>query len=76
MVERVIERMGSTVRSWGVMYKAVAQLMLLYGRKIWLVTEEMLKVLTGLHHWEEQGVTGMTARCGAGGEWDYPFAEE
>ena len=61
--------MGAKVRSWGLMYKAVSQLVLLYGSKIWVVMGEMLKVLEGFHHWEEQRITGMIAKLGAGGEW-------
>ena len=34
MVDRALERAVETVRAWGAMYKAVAQSLLLYGRKI------------------------------------------
>ena len=50
MVVRVLERTGSTVWARGEMYKAVAKLVLLYGSKIWVVTREILKVLTGFHY--------------------------
>ena len=50
MVVRVIERMGATVRDHGMMYKAVAQLVLLYGSESWVVTGEMLKVLERFRH--------------------------
>ena len=33
VITRVLERTGATVRAWGAMYKAVAQLLLLYGIK-------------------------------------------
>ena len=33
------------VRAWEMLYKAVVQTVLLYGREIWVVTGEMLKVL-------------------------------
>ena len=32
----------------------------------------MLKVLEGLHHRAAQQIKGLTAKRGAGGEWDYP----
>ena len=32
------------------MYKVVAQSMLLYGSNIWVVTGEMIKVLTAFQH--------------------------
>ena len=51
MLARVLERTGETVRARGAMYKSVAQSVLLYGSKIWVVTGDMLKVLTGFHHW-------------------------
>ena len=46
MIVRVLENMGATVRSQGKLYKALAQSVLLCGRKISVVTGEMLKVLT------------------------------
>ena len=51
-------------------------MVLLYGREIWVVTGEMLKVLTGSHHQAVRRITGRTAKRGAGGEWEYPFIEE
>ena len=68
MVERVLERTGETVRARGAMYKAVAQSVLLYGSKSWVVTGEMLKVLEGFHHRAERRITGLTVKHGAGGE--------
>ena len=50
MVVRVLEKTGATVQARGMMYKAVANLVLLYGSGIWVVTGEMLKVLEGIHH--------------------------
>ena len=34
---------------------------------------DMLKFLEGFHHRAERRITGMTAKCGAGGEWEYPY---
>ena len=36
----------------------------------------MLKVLQGFHHWVAQQITRMTAKSGAGGEWEYPLVVE
>ena len=47
-------------------------MVLLYGSKSWVVTGDMLKVLTGFHHWVEQRITGMTDKRGAGREWENP----
>ena len=38
MVERALENTGATVRAQVAMYKEVSQLVLLYGRDIWVVT--------------------------------------
>ena len=70
MVARVLERMGETVQARGAMYKAVAQSVLLYGSKIWMLTREMLKVLSGFHHWAARWITGMTTNRWAGREGD------
>ena len=50
--------------------------MLLYGSKSWVVTRDMLKVLTAFHHREAQRITGMKLKRGAGKEWEYPAVEE
>ena len=34
MIARFLERTGATVQSWGEMYKAVVQSVILYGSKI------------------------------------------
>ena len=36
----------------------------------------MLRILVGFHHWTAQRITGMTAKSGVGGEWDYPSVVE
>ena len=36
----------------------------------------MLKVLEGFHHREGQRITGMMAKHGADGEWEYPLVVE
>ena len=76
MIVRVIERAGETVRAWVSMYKSVAQSMLLYISKSWLVTGDMLKVLMVFHHRAARRIMGMTAKRGAGKEWEYPAVEE
>ena len=75
MIARVLESTGATLRDRGEIYKRVAQLVLLYGSKIWVVTGEMPKVLTAFHHWAARRITGMTTKRGAGREWDYQGVE-
>ena len=43
--------MGAMVRDQGMIYNLVAQLMILYGSKRWVITGDMLKFLEGFHHW-------------------------
>ena len=50
MIMRVLEKTGTTVWSRGMMYNAVAQSVILYCSKIWVVMGEMLMVLEGFHH--------------------------
>ena len=67
MIARVLESTGTIVRDQGAMYKAVAQLVILYGSESWVVTGEMLKILPAFHHRAAQRITGMTAKCATGG---------
>ena len=66
---KVLEKRGATVRARGMMYKAVAKLVILYGSESWVVTGVMLKVLEGFHHRAARQFTEMTETRGAGGEW-------
>ena len=72
MKVRVLAKTGETVWDWGMMYKAVAHSVILYGSESWVVTGKMLKVLEGLHHWVTKWITGMKATCGVGGELEHP----
>ena len=76
MIVRVLERTIEMMWDRGAMKNAVAQLVLLYGSAIWVVTREMLKVLTVFHHQAARQIMGMTAKRGAGGEWEYPVVDE
>ena len=55
------------------MYNAVDQSVLLYRIEIWVVTEEMLKVLERFHHRSARHITGVTATHGVAKEWEYPL---
>ena len=60
------------VRFHGEIYNAVAQLVLLYRIKSWLVMGEIIKFLEGFRHQVAQRITGMTDKCGSGEDWEYP----
>ena len=53
------------------MYKTVAQAVILYGSEIWVVTDKMMTVLEGLLHSINRRVVGMTSRKGDGKEWEW-----
>ena len=72
MVVRVLEREGATMWDRGSIYKAVAHLVILYAIESWLVKGGMLKLLEGFYHRAAQQITGLMAKCEAGGEWEYP----
>ena len=71
MITRVLEKTGATVKARGMMYKAMTQLVLLYGSYIWVTTGARIKVLEGFHHQEDRRVKGTKEKSGAGGEWEY-----
>ena len=68
MVAKVVIKMGETVREQGVLYKAVVQTLLMYGRNIWVSTE-ILKVIEVFHNWSARRIVGITAHHKTGGEW-------
>ena len=72
MIARVLTKTGATVRERGMMYKAVAQSVFLCGSKSWVVMGDILKVLEVFHHRAVRRITGMTAKRGVGGKWEYP----
>ena len=73
MIARVLAHIGATVRYHYIMYKAVAQSVLLYDSESGVVTREMLKFLEGFHNWADRRIMGMMATHGAGREWEYPL---
>ena len=69
MTEKVLMRVGETVRARVMLYKAVIQTALIYRRKIWMVTGEMLKVKEGFHQWVARRIVGNTGLPTLDGEW-------
>ena len=49
------------VRVQEMLYKAVVQRVLLYGREIWVVNRAMLNFLEGFHHRVDSQILGKTA---------------
>ena len=50
MVSKVLDNMGVIVRVGTMMYNAVVHTVLLYGSKIWVIMEAMMKVLEEFRH--------------------------
>ena len=48
----------------------------MYISEIWVAIREILNVLEGFHRQAVQRITGMTAKLGAGREWEYPSVVE
>ena len=67
MVGKEVLKTGAMVRTCGVLYKAVAQLVLLYGSDSWVVMGDILKVIEEFHHQVARSITGMTAWCAISG---------
>ena len=68
MISKVLTNTAETVQSYGMLYKLVAQKVLLYGSESWMVMGEILKVLEDFHHWVARKITAMTTRHTEGGE--------
>ena len=49
MISNVLTKTGAMVRARGMLYKVVAQTVILYGSGSWVVTGAMLKLLEGFH---------------------------
>ena len=60
------------VYDFGVMYKSVAQKVMLYFRNSWVVTGAKVKILEGFLHWTTRQIAGMTDKRVADGGWEYP----
>ena len=76
MIAMMLESTGVMVRACVAMYKAVAQSVLLYDSKSWMVTVGILKVLAEFHHRAARWITVMTEKRRSRGEWEYPSVEE
>ena len=51
-------------------------MVLLYRSNIWVIMDEIMKVLEVFHHWTARRITGKTDRCIGEEGWESPPAEE
>ena len=68
MVTKIPRKAGAPIKARTIVYKAIFQAMLLYGREIWLVTDAMMTMLEVFHHMISGRIADMTASKGNGGE--------
>ena len=57
-VSRVLVRDGANPKTMAMFYKAVVQSVLLFGSETWVISERMLKALSGFHHRAARRITG------------------
>ena len=67
MIARVLVKTGAMMRSHGMMYKAVAKSVLLYGSESWVLKRDMVKVIEGFHHRASRQITRIAVTYEAGG---------
>ena len=70
-MSKVTGNTGVPIKACDMMYKAVFQLVLLYGREIWVVTDSMMMVLEVFYHKIARRIAEMTVGKGDGGEWEW-----
>ena len=69
VVEKVMGKTGAPIKYQAMMYKVVFQAVLLYGRKIWVVTYRMMTVLYIFHLRISRQISVMGARKVDSREW-------
>ena len=67
MVTKVLGKTGAPIKARAMMYQLVVQAVLLYGSKIWLVTDLMMAVIELFRHRIAIRIAGMTERKVNGG---------
>ena len=75
MVTKVLGKTGAPIKARAMMYKLVVQAVLLYGRKIWVVTDSIRTVLEVFHHRITRRIVGMTERKGNCRGWGWTFVD-
>ena len=71
MTEKFMGKTGAPIKSHTMIYKAVVQVMLLYGSKNWVVMDAMVTVIEGFHNRIARRIAGMTASKGNRGEYEW-----
>ena len=73
VISMVLTKTGATVWDREMMYKEVAQSLLLYGSESWVVIQWCLRSWMGFCRQAAIGITSITGKHVADREWQYPF---
>jgi hypothetical protein len=77
MIQRVLARETASQRISAMFYKATIQTVLLYGSETWVITDEILRLLTAFHHSVARRITNRHPRpVPDTDEWIYPSIQE
>ena len=72
---KVLGKEGAKVKACAMTYKAVLQLLILYGIEIWVFADGMMMLLEGFHHMISIWIEVMTVPGVDGGEWEWALME-
>ena len=72
---RILVRQGARPGVSGFFFKAVVQLVLLFGAETWVVNPRMVQVLWGFQDQVARRLTGRILRRRVDGKWEYTSAE-
>jgi hypothetical protein len=76
-ISRILSREDASPRISAMFYKATIQTVLLFGSETWVITDEILQMLTSFHHSVARRLTGRYPRPIADtNEWIHPSIQE
>ena len=73
MRAEVLGKMGVKIKFQVMMYKTVAQSVLLYGIQRWVVMDTVMMVMEVFHHSISRQNMGMKVKKGGGGNGSWPW---
>jgi hypothetical protein len=77
MLSRILARETTSQKLSAFFYKATIQTVLLYGSETWVITDEILRLLTSFHHSIARRITNRHPRpIPDTDEWIYPSIQE
>ena len=73
---RILSREGADKRVSGKFFKAVVQVVLLFGAETWVLTPRIEQALESFLHVAARRITRRQPRRGGEGQWTYPPLKE